>query len=450
VNSGGATAERLPNDRPALTIEAAQAAVLRRARPVPVETWRLDAAAGCALAHDVFATVTLPPWNNAAMDGVAVRAQDVLGASSDAPRALRVIGSIAAGGTNAFTVSAGTAVRIMTGAPLPDGADAVIRVEDTRVPEGASGGGEQVLIVDDRDAQTATRNVRPRGEDITDGALVARAGDTLSPALLGVLASIGCATVDVHRRPRVVIAPSGDELLPVEAIDDVRAGRGIIGSSTFALEALLRATGADVRVLPALPDDPELLRDALGRALEDDCDLLVTTGGVSMGVHDHLRDVIVALGGRIDVHRVRVRPGGPTSAGHVLGTPWIGLPGNPVSTLVMAELLARPAIRALGGHARVLPQRVPVRLAHDVAAAAPLRFFLRASLHVTADGTLNAALTGRQGSNLLTSMARADALLEIDGPRDQVPAGTVVPALLLDHALLRSASAATASAETQT
>jgi molybdopterin molybdotransferase len=234
----------------------------------------------------------------------------------------------------------------------------------------------------------------------------------------------------------------------LDAIDDVRAGRGIIGSSTFALEALLRATGAEVRVLPVLPDDPELLRDALGRALEDDCDLLVTTGGVSMGVHDHLRAVIVALGGRIDVHRVRVRPGGPTSTGHVLGTPWLGLPGNPVSTLVMAELLARPAVRALGGHTRVLPRRVPVRLSHDMTASAPLRFFLRASLHVAADGTLEAALAGRQGSNLLTSMARADALLEIDGPRDPVPAGTVVPALLLDHALLRSAPAAAASDET--
>nr|MCU0616888.1 molybdopterin molybdotransferase MoeA [Gemmatimonadaceae bacterium] len=274
MSIGRGTAERLPSDRPALSIDEAQAAVLRRARPLPVETWRLDAAAGCALASDVFATVTLPPWDNAGMDGFAVRAQDVLGATEDAPRALRVIGHIAAGGTEAPSVSSGMAVRIMTGAPLPDGADTVVRVEDTRVVSTERGDGEQVLIVHDRDARTASRNVRPRGEDITDGALVARAGDTLTPALLGVLASIGCASVDVHRRPRVVIAPSGDELLPLDAIDDVRAGRGIIGSSTFALEALLRATGAEVRVLPVLPDDPELLRDALGRALEDDCDLL--------------------------------------------------------------------------------------------------------------------------------------------------------------------------------
>ena len=444
THGDGADVSRHGGDRPALSVHEAQAALLRRARPLPVETWRLDAAAGCALADDVYATVTLPPWDNAGMDGFAVRAHDVLGATPDAPRLLRVIGSIAAGGRNAPTVMEGTAVRIMTGAPVPDGADTVIRVEDTRTPRDAT---EYVSIVHDRDARTATRNVRPRGEDIVEGALVARAGDTLSPALLGVLASIGCATVAVHRRPRVVIAPSGDELLSVDAIDDVRAGRGIIGSSAWALEALLRATGADVRVLPALPDEPALMRDALGLALEDDCDLLLTTGGVSMGVHDHVRDVIVALGGRLDVHRVRVRPGGPTSTGHVLGTPWIGLPGNPVSTLVMAELLARPAVRALGGHARVLPTRVPVRLAHDVAAAAPLRFFLRASLQLASDGTLAATLTGRQGSNLLTSMARADALLEIEGPREQVPAGTIVPALLLDHALLVAPRAEAAAPE---
>jgi molybdopterin molybdotransferase len=202
------------------------------------------------------------------------------------------------------------------------------------------------------------------------------------------------------------------------------------------LPALLRATGADVRVLPVLPDDPDIMREAFARALEYECDLLVTTGGVSVGAFDHVRSVITSLGGRIDVARVRVRPGGPLAAGHVHGIPWIGLPGNPVSTLVTAELFVRPAVRALAGLSHVLPQRIAVRLADDVAAPAALTFFLRASLRLAEDGVFEAQLTGRQGSNLLTSMSRAHALLEIDGPVERVAAGTMVRALLLDHALL--------------
>lgn len=421
-------------ERPALSVAEAQAAVLRRAHALPPEACPLEASLGRALADDVHAGVTLPPWDNAGMDGFAVRRDDVRGARAEAPVTLRLVGSVPAGGRPGPAITPGTAVRIMTGAPVPEGTEVVVRVEDTSASD------DVVHVHADRDARSATGNIRPRGEDVREGDRVAVAGDRLTPALLGVLASIGCATVRVHRAPRVVVASGGDELLPVEAIDDVRAGRGIISSSSYALPALLRATGADVRVLPTLPDDPERLRDAIGRALEDDCDLLVTTGGVSMGAHDHVREVITALGGRIDVHRVRVRPGGPTSAGHVLGTPWIGLPGNPVSTLVMAELLVRPVIRALGGHRRVHATRVPVRLAEDIAVPAPLTFFLRASLASGADGMLEARLTGRQGSNLLTSMARADALLEIDGPSDHVPAGRIVPALLLDDALLRGAA----------
>jgi molybdopterin molybdotransferase len=425
-------------ERPPLSVDDALAHVLHRARPLPVETWTLEAAIGRALAEDITADVTLAPWDNAGMDGFAVRRDDVLGASPDAPRTLRLIGTIAAGDAPGPHVEPGTAVRIMTGAPVPDGADAIVRVEDT------SGFGADVrglvTVHDDRDARTATGNVRPRGEDVRAGDRIAGVGDTVTPALLGVLASVGCASVPVHRAPRVVVASSGDELRLVDAIDDVRAGRGIISSSTYALPALMRATGAEVRVLPTLPDDPEPLRDALARALEHDCDLLVTTGGVSMGAHDHLRAVIVSLGGRIDVHRVRVRPGGPTSTGHVLGIPWIGLPGNPVSTLVMAELLARPAVRALGGHTRVRAHRVPVRLGGDVAVPAALTYYLRAALTVAEDGALVARLSGRQGSNLLTSMARADALLEVSGPQERVPAGTTVSALLLDHALVGPAA----------
>lgn len=417
-------------ERPSVSVQAARAAMLARAHPLPPMLMRLTHALGLALADEVHAGVTLPPWDNAGMDGYAVQRRDVLGASADTPRTLQVLGTIRAGQSARFPLTAGTCARIMTGAPVPEGADAVVRVEDT------DRGETIVHVVNDRDARSATGNIRPRGEDIREGEPVAARGDTISPALLGVLASVGAAELLAHRAPRVVIASGGDELVTVDEIEAVRAGRAIVSSSSYALPALLRASGAEVRVLPTLPDDPERMRDALARALEQECDLLVTTGGVSMGSHDHVRDVITQLGGRLDVHRVQMRPGGPLSAGHVLGTPWIGLPGNPVSTLVTAELFVRPVVRALGGHARVLPTPVLVRLAEEMAAPAALTFFLRVRLERAADGVLEARLSGRQGSNLLTSMARADALVEIDGPRDRVPAGTLVPAVLLDHALL--------------
>lgn len=420
-------------ERPALSVIEARTALLARAHALPPERMRLTHALGLALADDVHADVTLPPWDNAGMDGYAVQRDDVYGATADSPRTLEVLGTIRAGHASRFVVTPGTCTRIMTGAPVPDGADAVVRVEDTDRGEAT------VRVFADRDARTATGNIRPRGEDIGEGERVASRGDRISPALLGVLASVGAAEVIAHRAPRVVIASGGDELVTVDEIDAVRAGRAIVSSSSYALPALLRATGAEVRVLPTLPDDPERMRDALARALEHECDLLITTGGVSMGSHDHVREVITQLGGRIDVHRVRMRPGGPMSAGHVLGTPWIGLPGNPVSTLVTAELFVRPVLRALGGHRRVLPTPVRVRLAEDMAAPASLTFYLRVSLHRAADGVLEARLSGRQGSNLLTAMARADALAEIEGPIDRVPAGTMVPAVLLDHALLAPA-----------
>ena len=421
-----------PDARPVVSVDEARQAMLARAHPLPVEERRLEHALGHALAEAVRSPVTLPPWPNAGMDGYAVRRDDVLGATRDAAVSLRVLGEHAAGGTASLTVLPGTCVRIMTGAPLPDGADTVVRVEDS------DRGTETVRLHDDRDAHAPTRNVRPRGEDVQAGDLVARAGDTITPALLGVLASVGATTVPVHRAPRVVLASTGDELLAPTEVDAVREGRGIVSSSSWALPALLRATGAEVRVLPLLPDDRTLQRDALGAALEHDCDLLLTTGGVSMGAHDHVRDVIRDLGGRIDVHRVRMRPGAPLSAGHVQGTPWIGLPGNPVSTLVTAELFVRPVLRALGGHARVVPRTVMVRVAEPMVAAAPLTFFLRVRLSLAADGTLEAALAGRQGSNLLTSMANADALLRVEGPTS-LDVGAMHPVLLLDHGLLGAA-----------
>ena len=354
------------------------------------------------------------------MDGYAVRAADIRDATPGAPVDLRVIATIPAGGMSSRPVRAGEAARIMTGAPVPAGADSVVRVEDTDAGE------ERVRITSDRDM---LRNIRPRGEDIAAGALAVARAEQLHPGHVGFLAAVGRARVSVVRRPRVGVLASGDELVDVQRFDEVLAGARIVSSNSYALGAAVRAAGADVVPLGIVGDDPDALREAIASC---DCDLLITTGGVSVGAFDHTRRVISELGGE-GAHRfwrVRIRPGAPLGFGVVRGIPWLGLPGNPVSALVTFELFARPAIRRLAGHA--LPHRHPVavRVADEVSISAPLTHFLRAVVAGEPGGYV-ARLTGAQGSGLMSSMARANALLIVPPERQHIAPGEVVAALLL-------------------
>lgn len=421
-----------------LSYEDALETVLGAVRDLrtPLEWVPLEASLGRALAQDVVSRLALPPWDNAGMDGYAVRRSDVLGASRAVPRVLPVIGTSMAGAdaTQLPWVQAGTAVRIMTGAPMPPGADAVVRVEDSDAGE------SQVVIHDDRDAQ-GRGNVRPRGEDVESGQVVFTAGTTLRAAHLGVLASIGQRQVPVHRAPRVAMVSSGDELVLLEDFDAALAGQRIVSSSHYALPALLRAAGADVQVRPLVPDTLDALTHALGDSLDGGCDVLLTTGGVSVGAHDYTRDALARVGGTQHFWRARIRPGGPIGTGSVRGVPWLGLPGNPVSTLVTATLFAWPVLRTLAGHAAVLPARIPVRVAPWLNAAletpAPLTYFLRVQLTVCDDGVLEAAPAGAQGSNLLRTMALADALLVVPETVERVMPGSMHHALLWPEASLQ-------------
>lgn len=386
-------------------------------------------ALGRALADDVHSRIALPPWDNAGMDGYAVQKADVLGATEAMPRLLPVIGTSMAGADPAALpwVQRGTAVRIMTGAPMPPGADAVIRVEDT------DGGETTVAVRNDRDG-TGRGNVRPRGEDIAANSLLFPRGTSLRAAHLGALASIGVAEVPVYCAPRVTIVSSGDELVLLDRFDEVEAGQRIVSSSSYALPALLRAAGADVTMAPLVPDTLEALTAAIDNVLQTGCDLLVTTGGVSVGAFDYTRDALAALGGTQSFWRARIRPGGPIGTGMVRDVPWLGLPGNPVSTMVTAALFAWPLIRMLGGHRSVHAARLPVRMMDAADTPAPLTYFLRARLAVGTDGVLEARLSGPQGSNLLRSMALADALLEVPASLTRVEAGSTMPAILLPDA----------------
>ena len=306
--------------------------------PLGAESVSLDAAFGRVLAADITAPIELPPWDNASMDGYAVRAQDMLTASPESPARLNVVGTIAAGMSVTAALRGGEAFRIMTGAPVPAGADSVVRVEDT------DAGTRSVSIVSARDAN---RNVRPRGEDIMAGDIAGRVGDVLHPGLIGLVASLGYGSVSVTRRPRVAILASGDELVDVDEFDQVRAGRRIVSSNSYSLIAAIQEAGAVPLSLGRVGDDPVAIRDRLAGV---ECDLLITTGGVSVGEFDHTRSVLAELGAEHRFWRVKIRPGAPVGFGVWRGRPWLGLPGNPVSTLVTFELFARPAIRKMLGH----------------------------------------------------------------------------------------------------
>ena len=402
------------------TVGQASAEIMAGIVALAPERIPLLEAPGRVLSTPAVASYTLPHWDNSAMDGYAVRAADLDGASAERPVVLRVLETVPAGGFGTLPVGPGEATRIMTGAPLPEGADSVVRVEDT------DGGTERVAI---RDARDARRNIRPRGEDFREGEMVIAAGSPVGAAQVGVLASLGLAAVDVHRRPVVAIAGSGDELVDLDRFHEVLAGRRIVASNSYTLSALVAAAGGVARSLGNAGDTPESLREVLSRA--DGADLIVTSAGASVGEFDYTREVLASLGATLQFWRVRMRPGAPLGFGMLGATPWIGLPGNPVSAMVTFELFVRPVIRRMLGHRRVFRRPVPVVLEEPVAIGARLTHFLRAVVGVATDGTMTARLTGPQGSGILTSMARANALLVVPDDRPRCEAGERLNALLI-------------------
>ncbi len=403
-----------------LSVTEASARILADIRPLPPERVALLDAPGRVLAEDVVAPLTLPAWDNSAMDGYAVRGEDIAAASEAAPVTLAVLETVAAGAFPARPVGPGEAIRIMTGAPIPGGADTVVRVEDT------DGGTARVTVRNGRDLR---KNIRPRGEDLRQGEMVLRAGTPIAAAQIGILASVGAAQVEVGRRPRVAILGSGDELVDLDRFHEALAGRKIVSSNSYTLHALVRSAGGDPLNLGVAADTPAALRERLERAVG--CDLILTSAGISVGEFDYTREVLESLGAEMRFWRVRMRPGAPLGFGLLGGTPWIGLPGNPVSAMVTFELFVRPVLRRMLGHTRLFRRPTPVRLDEPVSIGARLTHFLRAVVTPAEDGTLTARLTGPQGSGILTSMSLANALLVVPETRPRCEAGEVVNALLL-------------------
>ncbi len=390
--------------------------VLENVAPLGLERVAITAARTRILAEEVHSPRDIPGFDNSAMDGYAVRAADVASASEANPVRLEVLETVGAGMMPSRTVATGQAARTMTGAPLAPGADAIVPVERTR----AEGN-----IVEIMAAAPAGAFVRPRGEDLRRDELVMSAGKMLGAADLGMLASLNRAMVDVWRRPRVAIVATGDELVD---IDQVPTGAQIVNSSAYALAGAISEAGASPVMLKVARDRPEEVRARLAEALA--FDVVLSTGGVSVGQFDHVKVILDELGLRQFFHGVAQKPGRPLKFGTIGGRPIFGLPGNPVSTMVCFYLYVRPALLRMGGATTTGLPRVSVRCATDIPLAANLTEFVRVRLE-RRDGEILAAPTGNQGSGVLSSLSRADALLIGPASVNRLKQGDQATVLLL-------------------
>ncbi len=403
-----------------LTLEEAATLILSRVRRVDPESVPITEALGRVLAEDVESTLAHPPWDNSAMDGYAVRSQDIQDASRENPLILKITDDVPAGGFPKHPVRPGEAIKVMTGAPVPEGADGVTRLEHTEPGPDA----DTVRVLDGGDAG---RNIRRKGEDIKVGDRPLAAGVLLRAAHIGVLAMLGRSTIPVYRQPKVAILSTGDELADFDELPLVRAGKRIMNSNSYALAAQVTETGALPVHLGIARDNRESLNERLTAAAG--CDVLITSAGLAVGEHDYVKEVLDDLGMEFLFYRVRMRPGSPFTFGMLGDVPVYALPGNPVSAMVTYEVLVRPAVRTMMGSSETERARRKVTLAEAVSTRGRLTHFYRATLEKKGDGWV-ARLTGPQGSGILTSMTRADALLQVP-PDSDLPAGAELEAILL-------------------
>jgi len=400
-----------------ITPEEAQQIILDHVRPLGVERVSLMEAQGRVLAEDVPAHYDIPPCDNSAMDGYAVRYQDVEDATEEQPVALEMIDDIPAGRVGEKTVGPGQASRIMTGAPVPSGADTVIRVEYTRA-EGSPAVGDRIEILD---PEVEGANIRRRGEDIRAGDPVLRAGAECGPGEIGVLATLQRAFVPVCRRPTVAILSTGDELVEVD--EPLESGK-IVNCNTYALSTLARAHGAVPVMLPIARDTEEDIRRAVETALA--ADFIVSSGGVSVGEYDYVKKVLDDLGAETIFWRVAMKPGKPLFFCKLQGRPYFGVPGNPVSSMMSFLQFVRPAVRKVSGYAEddlLLPATQAV-LENPLYNKGDRRWYLRARLRF-AEGQLRVATPEKQGSHMLTSMLDVNGIVILESEQ-RVEAGDLV------------------------
>lgn len=399
-----------------LSVEAALEQILGRVRRLGAERVELLGCLGRVLAEPIPARWDIPPWPNSSMDGYALRSEDTRGAAAGAPVSLTVVGTIPAGAMASEPVRSGQAFRILTGAPLPEGADGVIPQEEVvAAGEGRIAVGRPVA---------PGEFVRPRGEDVRTGETALRPGQVIGAAEIGLLATLGHGRALVFRRPRVGILSTGDEVVDLGSPLD----RGKIpNSNTYALMAQVLETGGEPLNLGVAPDRVEAIEERLRWGLS--ADVLVSSAGVSVGEYDLVREALRRLGAELHLWRVAMRPGKPITFGSLGGRPIFGLPGNPVSAMVTFELFVRPALRKMAGHTALHRPRVRARAATAIANPGARRGYLRVTL-APGDGGYRVALTGSQGSAILRSMVAADGLAVVP-PDTTIEPGDEVEVLLL-------------------
>ncbi|MGI8588209.1 MAG: molybdopterin molybdotransferase MoeA [Chloroflexia bacterium] len=422
-----------------ITVAEALEYILDHFAPLPPEPTGLLDALGRVLAEDIAADRDIPPFANSAMDGYAVRAEDTRGASRSAPRSLHVTGSVAAGYVASRPVASGETLRIMTGAPIPPGADAVIRFEDTSegdaLNSGAPHAGGWASDAGPSEASVllyaevrAGDNVRRAGEDVRHGQVVLRRGALLRPYEISLLAAVGRARVETHRRPRVAVLSTGDELVEIDA--PVGPGQ-IRNSNSYGLAAQVLAAGGVPLVLGIARDNLDELTARVDEGLEQGPDMFVTSAGVSVGDYDIVKDVLDHEG-TMHFWQVRMKPGKPLAFGLIRGVPLLGLPGNPVASLVSMEQFGRPAILRMLGHTRLARPVLMVRATEPIPNTSGREHYIRAVVTRDGDGAYIARSTGEQGSGILSSLTGANAMLIVEETRTLVQPGETVRAIMLD------------------
>ena len=413
-----------------ISVEEALDKILGYVRVLDTEDTPILDALGQVLAEDVYSGINIPPRDNSAMDGYAVRVADIRGATEPSPKILRVIDTVIAGSIPKCRVEPGTAVRIMTGAPVPDGADGVVRFEDTDENRRTQPVSEIGIFL----GIEPELNIRRAGEDVAKGQLILRKGALISPSEVGMLASLGRASVKVVRRPRVAILATGNEL---EEIGEPLGVGKIYNSNSYSVAALLKYYGAIPLVLKIARDTEESMLERIQEALS--ADMLITTGGVSLGDYDIVKDILLKHG-EIAFWTVRMKPGKPLAFGVLRGTrddgtevtiPHLGLPGNPVSSMITSELFVRPAISKMMGRKGLVRQTVTAELEEEVINTDGRRIFARAIVEKRGERYF-AKLTGPQGSGILTSMSLANGLAIIPEDTDKMSAGETVSVMMLD------------------
>ena len=413
-----------------ISVEEALEKVLGCVDILEAEAAPLLESMGQVLAEDIISHIDIPPLDNAAMDGYALKAGDTPGAGDQSPRILRVIDTVIAGSISQREVTPGTAIRIMTGAPVPGGADSVIRFEDTdEARRQGSDTGEIGILCEVKHGL----NIRRAGEDIARGATVLKKGTVLRPAEVGVLASLGMSKVNAVRRPVVAVLATGNELVHID--QPLPAGK-IYNSNTYSIASLVKRYGGVPKIIGIASDSEASLLDKLRQGL--DADMLITSGGVSAGDYDMVKDVL-ASEGEITFSTVRMKPGKPLAFGTLKGVdkngnprrvPHLGLPGNPVSSMVTFELFARPAMLKMMGKKNLAKPVVEAVLEEPVVNTDGRRLYTRAIV-TRSDGQYHAHLTGPQGSGILTSMSLANGLVIVPEDTAGAKAGETVKVILL-------------------